>query len=267
MKQVLPELPHGGWRRVVSWTLCVTVFVTISSVVGAYYGAEWLNGGATWGDVAVALFLAIALTVPIAGILFFKVEELRLANDKLKVYAATDHLTGALSRGAFTAEIERLLSTPTGNGPSIGSLLVIDVDRFKRINDSYGHQQGDLALRLIAAAIRANVRGFDRVGRLGGEEFGVFLVEAAPEYAFAVAERIRNAITQLDFAPDTDATPLSVSVGIASADETPHFAELYRQADTHLYTAKNAGRNKVVMADLGDPPPPKPVPRPMSSVA
>src|SRR5690606_21709366 len=101
-------------------------------------------------------------------------------------------------RGAFTSEVEHLLDNPTGNNPSLGSLLILDVDKFKRINDSYGHQQGDLALRLISAAIRSNVRGFDRVGRLGGEEFGVFLVEAASEYALDAAERIRRAITSIE---------------------------------------------------------------------
>jgi len=272
MKSKQPDIAPGGWTRVAAYTVVVTLAVTIVAVTGGYLRGEFLNDGVHWSDLVVSAMLGTLLTAPIAGILFYKIEQLRIANDKLRVYAATDHLTGALSRGAFTGEVERLLNTPTGNGPSVGSLLVIDVDRFKRINDSYGHQQGDLVLRLIAAAIRANVRGFDRVGRLGGEEFGVFLVEAAPEYAFEVAERLRLAILNLDFTPEADAgtrsaSQLSISVGVSTADEETQFSELYRRADKNLYDAKNGGRNRTVMQSLGEPPPSKPVPRPVSSVA
>lgn len=266
MKQWIPDLPKGSWTRVIGWTALVTTFVTASAVAGSYFGAEWLNGGAKWGDVFVAFALAVTLAPLISAFMLMKLQELHLANQKLKIYATTDSLTGALSRGAFTAEVEHLLAHPSGNSEHRGSLLILDVDKFKRINDSFGHQQGDLALRLISAAIRANVRSFDRVGRLGGEEFGVFLVESAPEYARVAAERIREAITEIEFMPDFDHMPLSISIGISMADEHAGFADLYHSADMSLYRAKSNGRNQVVMEnDWGEDR--RRPPAPVSSVA
>lgn len=258
--------------RVIGWSLVITLFVTIAAVAGSYYGAETLNGGAKWGDILVAVLLPIALAPPISAYMLIKMQQLRLANEKLHIYATTDGLTGTLSRTAFTSQVERHLTAHADDvmvaGDSAGSLLILDVDKFKRINDAYGHQQGDVALRLIASSIRANARSFDRVGRLGGEEFGVFLVDAAPEYARVASERIRQAITNIEFAPEIAPTPLSISIGVATARHGDQFADLYHAADMNLYKAKSLGRNKVVMDDWGeDDVPPKPVPAPISSVA
>lgn len=267
MNQWMSKLPLGSWKRVFGWTFVITVFVTIAAVAGSYYGAEAFNGGVKWGDILVAFVLPVLLAPPIAIFMMIKQQELRLANEKLRIYATTDSLTGTLSRGAFTAEVERLLATPSGNNPCVGSLLILDVDKFKRINDSFGHQQGDLALRLISAAIRSNVRGFDRVGRLGGEEFGVYLVESAPEYALDAAERIRQAINEIEFSPEVAQTRLTISIGVSTADGTAGFAELYHEADMNLYKAKSNGRNQVVMPGWEEEAPVKPVPAPISSVA
>ncbi len=267
-----PELPKGSWKRVIIYAFAITAFVAAAAMTGSYYGALWFNGNVTTADILVALVLSSTLTPPITILMLIKMQQLRLANEKLRIYATTDGLTGTLSRLAFTTQVENHLNAHADavpvNGESAGSLLILDVDKFKRINDSFGHQQGDIALRLIASAIRANARSFDRVGRLGGEEFGVFLVDAASEYAAVVSERIRDAITRIEFAPEVAPLPLSISIGVATARHGHRFAELYHAADMNLYKAKSQGRNKVVMEDwLEEEVPPKPVPAPVSSVA
>jgi len=126
-----------------------------------------------------------------------------------------------------------------------GALLVIDVDHFKNVNDSYGHDTGDEALRLIAATIRNSVRDVDIVGRLGGEEFGVFLPGLSRDLTAGIAERIRLAIHETAFAPEGKPHRLSVSIGGVTLLQEASFTDLYRIADQHLYAAKNDGRDRV----------------------
>lgn len=267
----LPELPRGSWIRVIALSMTISTFIAMVATIGSYYGAVWFNGQVTTADIGVALVLSLVIAPPILLFLLIKMQQLRLANERLHIYATTDSLTGTLSRAAFTNQVERHLAAHAADverdGESPGSLLILDVDKFKSINDTFGHQQGDVALRLIASAIRTNARSFDRVGRLGGEEFGVFLVDAAPEYAREASERIRTAIADIEFAPDVAPTRLSISIGVSTARWGEGFAEIYHTADMNLYKAKSGGRNKVVMPETTPPLPAKPVPAPVSSVA
>ena len=142
-----------------------------------------------------------------------------------------------------------------GNGRADGNaLLVIDADHFKTINDRFGHHRGDEVLQLIAEAIRSNVRDGDLVGRLGGEEFGVFMHGANDIIALHVGERIRKSINSLFVRSEGIAQRLSVSIGGATFAGAIGFAELFRVADTRLYEAKRQGRNRVLMDDPGELP-------------
>jgi diguanylate cyclase (GGDEF)-like protein len=129
-----------------------------------------------------------------------------------------------------------------------GALLIIDADNFKTVNDRYGHDRGDEALVKIASTIKSTLRSPDIVGRLGGEEFGVFLPGVGPDQAKLVAERIRQSVSSADFAPSGKPHQLSVSVGGAVFDGQLPFAELFRLADQQLYVAKRDGRNRVSMS-------------------
>lgn len=200
-----------------------------------------------------SIFSGAVIPVLLAGPLFFfltlKLRELAIANHRLAALASTDSLTGLSNRGAFAAEVEtRLVGQQGGYAMPSGALLVIDADNFKNVNDRYGHVCGDEALRCIAAAIRSATRRDDVVGRLGGEEFGVYLADG--ESAAEVAERIRMAVQAVRFAPRGRTCDLSVSIGGAEAGPRSTFADLYREADARLYEAKRAGRNRVVMATL-----------------
>ncbi len=193
------------------------------------------------------------MPIAIAGpfIFFFasKLRELAIAHHKLAVHASTDSLTSVLNRGAFTTLVDAYLGDVREHERS-GALLVIDVDHFKRINDSFGHERGDEALRLIAQAIKGVLRSHDLVGRMGGEEFGVFMPGTSPRNAEIAAERIRQAISEVEFWPDGRRRRLSVSVGGTSfAGEVP-FTALYREADRRLYEAKDLGRNRVAFSAM-----------------
>src|SRR5690606_16976246 len=124
------------------------------------------------------------------------------------------------------------LADPSGKG---GALLVVDADHFKSINDRFGHASGDAALKLIAAAIRASVRASDIVGRLGGEEFGVFLPGAGHAEAHRIAEAVRQAVQMIEFDAGDERCTLSVSVGGAVSGQAIGFGELFRSADQRLY--------------------------------
>ena len=199
--------------------------------------------------LAAAMILPIVLGGPMVFYHLVRLQQLKLANQKLHELASTDWLTACLNRRAFTHEVTDHL-----RDVAEGAFLVIDADHFKVINDHYGHDRGDQVLQLMAATIKSNLREGDLVGRIGGEEFGVFLKGADLQIAQIVAERIRRAIERATFMPDGAAPPLSVSVGGAFYDAPISFSDLFRIADQTLYGAKQSGRNRVIVADAGVPP-------------
>lgn len=169
-------------------------------------------------------------------------KQLELAHKQLSLKASRDDMTGFLNRESFFSEMESVRTTVDH-----GAMLIVDADHFKNINDTWGHLKGDEALLLITSAIRKSVRGADFVGRIGGEEFAVFLPGASERDATAVAERIRTSVEKLEFRPDAKAVPLTVSVGGATVGKEPTTSQLMRAADLRLYEAKRSGRNRTIM--------------------
>jgi diguanylate cyclase (GGDEF)-like protein len=213
-----------------------------------------------WPDMAPdvrlrAILLDVFLPIALAGPLIFfftsKLRELALAHDRLAILASTDPLTGVLNRGALTRIIEARLGDTTGDGmPVRGAVLILDADNFKSINDSYGHDKGDVALKLITDAVRSVLRKTDLVGRIGGEEFCVFLPNATQFTADAVGERIRHAVSVVPFTPAGNSHRLSVSIGGAVFDRRLPLSDLLRIADQQLYLAKQNGRNRVSVSPI-----------------
>lgn len=238
-----------GWFRLTQWTVfgtlgCVAIAVGFNYLYFKAVAPEAIHPG-----LVSATIIPILLAGPLFFYLTLKLRELAIANHKMRIVASTDSLTACLNRGAFTNIVDTHLGTlPAGDGLRQGALLVIDADRFKSINDRFGHHCGDDALRMIANGIRLVLRKKDVFGRLGGEEFGVFLPEATPAEAAMVAERIRNAVSCANFQVDGRRRNLSVSIGGACFDGQVSFGELFRTADERLYAAKNTGRDKVEMA-------------------
>lgn len=174
-------------------------------------------------------------------------------HDELDALANTDTLTSLANRRAFDAGLALRLQAARDSGSPL-SFLIIDVDRFKLYNDTYGHASGDECLKTVAATIRAAVRRDDLVARYGGEEFAVVLERASPDSAAAAAEKIRRAVAALKF-PHERNLPwgyATVSIGTATATAeaiTSATAQtLFDAADAALYRAKSLGRNRIVSA-------------------
>lgn len=196
------------------------------------------------------VLIPLVVAPPFFYLLLSKLRELSLAHRELLTIASTDPLTNCLNRRAFTALVDGYLSR-FNDSPEKGrgALLVLDVDHFKAVNDQYGHDRGDEALRLIADAIKASVREPDLVARLGGEEFGVFLPGSEAGRATVTAERICQEIRELSFTPSGQVHPLSLSIGGVTFEPPTSFHELYRHADQRLYAAKRKGRNRIEIAN------------------
>ena len=160
--------------------------------------------------------------------------------------AHTDHLTGFNNRGHFMQQAELELRRAVRYGAAL-SIFMMDVDHFKKINDTYGHKVGDLVLQKLAAVSRDTLRMVDIIGRVGGEEFAILLPETAEQEAIRVAERLRQAIANAKV-PLGHGLPLSitVSIGITSLmSKDDNIDVLLNFADKALYEAKNAGRNRI----------------------
>ncbi|MFN8611194.1 MAG: diguanylate cyclase [Vulcanimicrobiota bacterium] len=158
--------------------------------------------------------------------------------------ATVDELTGILNRRQFLKEAQDELQRADRLGHAL-SLVMFDVDHFKKFNDTHGHAIGDVVLRTVAGRCRDCLRGIDHLGRLGGEEFAVLLVGTALEPGCATADRLRLAICQQPFASSNGDLQVSISLGVAQRQPGEGLDALLERADQALYAAKRGGRNQV----------------------
>jgi diguanylate cyclase (GGDEF)-like protein len=166
-----------------------------------------------------------------------------VATQALRRTAELDALTGTLNRRSIDQWLTRQFASHSRERSL--SLLFVDIDHFKRINDLYGHACGDHCLRMVAAALRTALRPQDVLGRYGGEEFIALLPECDVATARGAAERLRLAVEDCEIEWQGNRLRLSVSIGVATRDPGEQAAELLDRADRALYVAKRAGRNRV----------------------
>lgn len=169
-----------------------------------------------------------------------KQRELLLLNERLRRMVVTDQLTGLKNRYTFEESLHERVEI-SHRTPVPLSLLLIDVDHFKRVNDTLGHQAGDKVLQQAAQILSRESREVDVVARYGGEEFAVILPDADRNRALLAAERLRKSIETADWTE----TPITVSIGAAVWEPDDDEESLLRKADEALYSAKNSGRNRV----------------------
>ncbi len=161
--------------------------------------------------------------------------------DTIALLADSDELTGCVVRRVFRQRTEEEIARSLRGDGSV-SLMMIDVDQFKAVNDTYGHLVGDGVLAAVGAVLRANVRSFDVVGRLGGDEFAILLPDTEPPQAVVLAERIRQSVRV------AVEVPVTVSVGVSGLDPlVPTVEQLFDDADFALYEVKRAGRDAVAI--------------------
>lgn len=194
-----------------------------------------------------ALAFATGTFGPVVATFAFLLMTADRMNAELGRLAMFDPLTEVYNRRSLDELAARAVAEARRHARGL-AVLVVDADHFKRINDEYGHEAGDRALKALVEVLRRTARGEDLVGRLGGEEFVVLMPDADAVAGAAGAERLRIAIERTVFRVNDHSVPLRVSIGVAALrDPRDDFAALLRRADHALYEAKRAGRNRVVV--------------------
>lgn len=181
-----------------------------------------------------------------------EMQQVRLELDEYKRIANTDSLTRLANRRAFDDKLASMYDTTMGL--QFSALVLLDVDNFKRINDTFGHPVGDKILASVASVIRGNIRNDGFVARSGGEEFAVILEGSSQEEVQLACERIRTTLEKTPFRNSksgVDYGKVTISIGYSLASQAQNPGELYSCADTALYYAKETGRNRTVLFEEG----------------
>jgi diguanylate cyclase (GGDEF)-like protein len=192
-------------------------------------------------ETAFIINMAVALVISVIVLLLAHIA-VRGYHERLEAMATQDKLTGATSRQVFEFYFKQAVSRCRRRDESL-SLVLLDIDLFKLINDNYGHQAGDLVLTRIAQLIKSHVREEDIVCRWGGEEFLLLLAGCDLDRARGITEIIRAAVAGLQFHFNNHVVRVTISAGLAEMQQSEAFAQVVERADHHLYEAKHAGRN------------------------
>jgi diguanylate cyclase len=209
-----------------------------------------LKTGSLHPALVGASVLPLLLAGPAIGYMSMKLRQMSRRNRELEHTATHDGMTSLLNRSAFAGTVSQKLREIAAAVNGCGAFLLIDADHFKRINDCHGHAMGDRALCQIAAHLNAVSRSGDVIGRLGGEEFGLFLPGAALPSAQAAAERLRREIAAASLTgPNGEPVTLSVSIGGLCFRGETDFEAIFQHADRKLYEAKANGRNRSEFAE------------------
>jgi diguanylate cyclase (GGDEF) domain len=173
--------------------------------------------------------------------------QLQAANAQLQHLSSTDRLTGLYNRGHWEESLKVAYARHQRYGNAT-SLVMLDIDHFKRVNDTYGHQAGDKVIEEVSRLIREHVRETDVAGRYGGEEFGVVLSDTDKTGARVFAERLREAVEGLEVLHNHQSIRFTISLGVADLSQpSPNYADLIAWADQALFASKKAGRNRVTV--------------------
>ena len=236
--------PDSVAARELGLSTYVTVPVRDPSggVFGTVCGAD--SRGIEIGDDARQVMEALAEMVSMQLQTTAAVRELETTNQLLHELAFIDGLTGIGNRRALDRDLLRSCDEARTQGVTV-SVLSVDVDRFKEINDRFGHVAGDEVLQEVARRLTGHCRAGDAVTRFGGDEFVAVLVGADVDAAAAIAQRLRTDVAAADIETSVGPVPVTISVGVAGSADVEDPTDLLRRADLALYVAKSAGRDGV----------------------
>lgn len=192
-----------------------------------------------WGNLALSLVVTL-------GILFISNMTLGRYQRKLEIMASTDKLTGAANRQVFEEYFHRALEKAKSDQAAM-SILLLDIDHFKKVNDNYGHSIGDLVLKTVCNLLRGQLKEQDVLCRWGGEEFLILVPEMDLSRAAEFAEQICRTISQRELKVNGVHISITASIGVAEFQEQEPVEDLIKRADLALYQAKEAGRNQVAL--------------------
>jgi diguanylate cyclase (GGDEF)-like protein len=258
-------LPHSGPYRYLWIALSLALLLMVQRRIDALMDLPEVPHGA--GDAFLAFAISALMAFSMAGLARMLVA-LRHSQDELTRLATTDALTGLASRRHLLAELERELQRAARSARPVG-VLMIDIDRFKAINDSLGHANGDAVLVALASRIRLVLRAIDTCGRIGGEEFVVVLPDTDLEGALRTGERLREAMAGAPVLTASGPVAVTISLGVAVHEPAARLPDapagptmvdvahaLLQRADEALYRAKSLGRNRVEAESPGSLSPP-----------
>ncbi len=201
------------------------------------------------GVMVINVLLISTLSLLLNGVYLRQMEnhekEVNKVLDKTKKLAQTDELTGIANRRYFNSVIFNEMKRSNRYGGKL-ALILVDIDLFKNVNDSYGHDVGDKVLVKLAKTLKDNIRHSDMVARWGGEEFAVILTESDMDIARIVAEKLRNAVENMTF---DQAFRITASFGLAERLPGESYSSWFKKADNAMFDAKNNGRNRVEYCD------------------
>jgi diguanylate cyclase (GGDEF)-like protein len=238
-------LRRFGQKKLVFLITLLSILLSVLLTVVAVLNLEGI-------DMVTSLLIAITVPGVVAPLvswtlvgLFIKLENMERQMRDLATY---DSLTRLLTRQAFFHDAQNYLNLTERNKGSFAAMM-LDIDHFKVINDTYGHHIGEKILKVFGSFLKKHLRKSDIIGRIGGEEFAVILPHTPPEDALKLAQTIRANLEKLTIMEKKKRIPLTVSIGVTShpEDTPPDINRILKKADTALYQAKHTGRNRTVL--------------------
>jgi diguanylate cyclase (GGDEF)-like protein len=194
-------------------------------------------------DAVITIGILLAVLYLFAGKLVTRLDDVQ---ERLKHLAVTDELTGLKNRRYIMEQLEREYQIAVRTGTSL-SLILFDIDHFKKINDTFGHAFGDAVLKAVARDLRESLRTYDLLGRIGGEEFLIASPGSTVDDAAVLAERIRDRIKETTISNESHSVSVTVSAGVTSLNGQDLQADsMLARADDALYQAKQRGRDRVI---------------------
>lgn len=243
------------WRVLIKAVLTGVLALTFTLIITSIF-VPMMGGKLAGAGLVMTIVCPLATAIPMSALHYLSSERLRIARDEalqaqnaleqanilLRKFTREDSLTGVLNRATFLDEFFAISKT----GQS-GGLLFIDLDYFKTINDTYGHATGDAALRRLGLLLKRLTAGKAFTGRLGGEEFGVFIKNSNPDYIHHYAEEIREKISSLRIiAQNNQNIRITASIGVTICETAFDPAQALLDADEKMYLAKRRGRNVII---------------------
>lgn len=224
----------------------ITIFGLVRAIFTSFHGApDVLMTRDAYQAIAVLIQILISSGLAF-GFVWMTTAHLRRELERM---VRTDFLTGLLNRRALLDEAEREIARSRRNAAPL-SVLVIDIDHFKQINDTCGHTAGDAALCAVAENLKRNRRAYDHLARYGGEEFVMLLPGTNGEDAYRIAERLRTALAGTNATAGHHSLPVTISIGVAELESLEEdWDSLILRGDRALYAAKKAGRNRTAVAE------------------